>query len=292
MPEPPSFAKNTGTEIMGVKIYTDDILLPNCSSVYVMSGVHTDTKEPGWFAFCKKSGKLEQVGPYETYSQAIKYLNLTKGCKTCELNKSENKEKSINLIDEKVREELEKTLGVKLHSIPEELRFFVEYRSYFDINFDAIFKSRFFVMLPDDFRAVLDILPPCTCEKDFTTKVCALAGLLDRINENEIRKLIGDKEKQNLSGSINILEQILKENYPKYSGYLISNLKSLMNLRNKMYPTHALSAQILVALQNFGITNYPLDDWEDGWLKILGLCSKSMDGLVKLLQASPKSKKP
>ena len=250
MPKPPASSIDTGKYLGDVRIYTDE-LLPNCSLGFVMSGVHEETKEPAWFGFCKKTGKIQKVGPYETFPQAVKYLNLTKGCLKCTFNKGDKTENRRSVIDEKVREELERTIGVELHSVPEPLRIFVESRGFFDINFDNKFGTRFFTSIPDDNRAIIDMMPPCKSEADFTRKVQALAGMIDRINEKEIRALIKNAEKQKLPGSINLLEQILKENYPSYKPYLISNLRSLMNLRSKLYPTHALTSSILGCLSNF-----------------------------------------
>jgi hypothetical protein len=74
---------------------------------------------------------------------------------------------------------------------------------------------------------------------------------MDRINEKEIRTLIKDKNKrENLTGSINLIEQILKEHGIDYPRRVFSNLRNLMNLRNKLYPAHATSSQVLVILRN------------------------------------------
>lgn len=94
-----------------------------------------------------------------------------------------------------------------------------------------------------------------------------------------------NKKKQNLQGSINILEQILKENIPNYPKSVIFNLRNLISLRSKMFPTHATSAEILIVLRNLGIDKYPLDDWEQGWRKIFTLCTNSLVPLVESLQS-------
>jgi hypothetical protein len=76
----------------------------------------------------------------------------------------------------------------------------------------------------------------------------------------------------------------LKENFPKYPRYIISNLRNLLSLRSKMYPAHATASEIIIMLNNFGIGKYPLDDWEEGVSKILKLCSNSLSTLLTLVQ--------
>lgn len=281
----PKSVKDTGIYIHGARVYTDD-LIPNCSRCFVLSGPHVKTREIGWFVFCRKSGNLEKVGPYETYHKALRVLTLTKGCDSCELNKAKDKTSYFPLLDEKVKQEMRALYGEEqtLSIVMKPLQYFVESRNFLDVNFEARFGMRFFRSLPDDAVAAVDLIKPCQNVKDFAFKIQALAGMIDRINESDVKKLIKNKEKQNLSGSINILEQILKENFPNYHPHIISNLRNLMSLRNKMYPAHATACEILVVLRNFGIDRYPLDNWEDGWKKILSLCSKSLADLVKTLQ--------
>lgn len=282
----PDSAKDTGRYVLGLKVFTDETI-PNCNRCFVMAGIHSRTKERGWFAFCRRSGKLERVGPYETFHKALRTLTLTKGCDSCEFNRDPNKALYLPLLDEKVREEMVKIFGENhiLSVIMRPLRFFVESRNYLDIIFKNKFGVRLFRPLTDDSVASVDLIKPCQNAKEFAVKIQVLAGLIDRINEKKIRNLIQDKKKQQqLKGSVNLLEQIVKENFPKYPRHIISNLRNLMSLRSKIYPTHANSSEILVILRNFGIDKYPMEDWEEGWRKILTICSNSLGDFVKLLQ--------
>jgi len=283
----PKSAKNTGQIVLGAKVFTDK-LVPNCNRCFVMTGTHYKMKEMGWFAFCKKSGKLEMIGPYETFHKVLRTLTLTKGCDTCEFNGDESKASYLPLLDEKIEEEMREIFGENhiLSIITGPVQSFVEWRKYLDIYFKKRFGIRLFKSLPDDCVAIVDSIKPCQEDRDFSMKIQALAGIIDRINENEIRELIKEKEKQQLEGSINILEQILKEKIPNYPQHAVSNLRNLMSLRSKMYPAHATSSELLVVLQNFGIDKYPLEDWQKGWIKILSLCSNSLRDLVKTLQNS------
>jgi len=279
----PKDAKDTEKKIFGLHTLTSE-LVPNCNRCFAISGAHVKTKERGWFAFCKKSGKLDKIGPYVTFIGALKALALTKGCDSCEFNKYEAKSSFLSTLNEKIEEEMRENFDGNIYSmLTGPVQAFVRNRKYFDINFKNRFKTGFFKPLLDDCLATVDSIKPCENEEQFSMKVQALAGMIDRIEESDVRKLIKTKEKQQISGSITILEQILKENAPNYPRHAVQNLRNLMSLRNKMYPTHATSYEILVILQNFGIARYPLEDWGKGWKKILTLCSNSLGELVSVL---------
>jgi len=282
----PKTTKDTGTSILGLRTYTDE-LIPNCNRCFVIGGHHGKTKEIGYFAFCKKSGKLERVGPYKSYFEALKALTLTKGCDSCSYNKLEAKDEYLPLLDEKFREEMQNLYGKGdgLIIAMSPVQSFVEYRKYLDVNFEARFGIKLFNPLTDDSVAVVDLIKPCNDQKSFAFKIEALAGIIDRINGTELKDKIQKKEKERLQGSINILQQFLAENFPNYPRHIISNLRNLLSLRSKMYPAHATSAEILVILRNFGIDKYPLDDWEKGFNKIMHLCTNTLADFVTLVQS-------
>lgn len=251
-----------------------------------MSGHHEKTKEMGFYAFCKRSRKLEHVGPYKSYHEALKSLVLTKGCDACIANKSELKEAYLPVLDEQIKNEIESLYGIGQTPsiIMSPLQDFVESRNYLNTNFKSRFGINLFLSLTDDAVAIKDLAKPCVIQTDFALKIQALAGLIDRINEKELKEKIKDTEKEKLKGSINVLEQFLKENFPNYPRHIIFNFRSLLTLRSKIYPTHATGSEIIVVLGNFGLSKYPMNDWEEGVSKILGLCSKSLYSLLTLMQ--------
>jgi hypothetical protein len=214
-------------------------------------------------------------------------ITLTKGCDSCSYNKLEEKGAYLPLLDEKFKEEMRSIYGKdnELTVVMSPVQSFVEYRKYLDVNFEARFGIKLFKPLIDDSVAVVDLIRPCNDQKAFVFKIQALAGIIDRINGAELKDKIQKKEKERLKGSINILKQFLSENFPKYPRHIISNLRSLLSLRSKMYPIHVTSTEIIVVLRNFGIDKYPLDDWEKGFSKIIQLCAKSLADFVTLVQS-------
>jgi hypothetical protein len=285
----PSSVVDTGKNLFGMRTFTD-ALIPNCSHCYVMSGHHEKTKEIGFYAFCIRSRKLEHVGPYKSYHEALKSLVLTKGCDVCSINKSELKEAYLPVLDEQIKVEIESLYGIGQTPaiIMSPLQDFTESRNYLNTNFKSRFGINLFLSLTDDAVAIKDLAKPCVNQADFALKIQALAGLIDRINGKELKEKIKEEKKQNLKGSITILEQFLKENYPNYPKYIISNLRNLLSLRSKIYPTHATDSEIIMILGNLGIGKYPLNNWEEGVSKILHLCSKSLSSLLILLQNEEK----
>ena len=192
--EMPNTDKDTGTSILGMRKYIDE-LIPNCGRCIVIGSSHEKTKERGYFAFCKKSGKLERIGPYKSYFEALR--TLTKGCDSCIFNKLEAKNEYLPLLNEKFKEEMQELYGKEdaLTIAMSPVQSFVEYRKHLDVNFEARFGMKLFNPLTDDSVAVVDLIKPCNDPKTFALKIEALAGIIDRINGKELKDKIQKKEK-------------------------------------------------------------------------------------------------
>jgi hypothetical protein len=281
---------DTGKKLQGVKLGISEII-PLCRRNFLMRGVHKQTGQPGWFAFCKKSGELEHVGPYKTAYEAMEILVLTKGCDNCQYNIDERRGKHLEIIKEIETEINEKFKDTHIFQILKgPAQEFVKNRVFVDINFKRAFGTRFFRSLPDDSIASLDIITPATDLHSFSVKIQALAGLIDRIHTKEVRGIIKTKKRDKFTGSISILEKILEENAPSYPRHIISNFRNLQSLRSKLYPTHSTASKIILILENFGISKYPPDDWEEAYVQILRLCNSSMKSLIEVLNEIGKNK--
>ena len=268
---------------MGMHVHTD-VMQPNCFRCFVLGGHHASTGEPAFNAFCKRTAKLARVGPYKSYYEALKYLVLTKGCDSCEYNKSPLKQAYLSVLDENIREEIEELYGIQKGEpviTINPVHRFAEYRNFIDVNFKDRFGIKLFDTSPDDLVAGCDLIRPCNCQTDFVLKIQALAGMIERLNVKELKGLINKKDIND--GSINALEQFLKEICVDVPRYIVGNLRALILIRNKIYPTHRTATELLVVLRNLGIDKYPLEDWQSGYNKILDLVANSMVGLNGLI---------
>jgi len=280
----PKDSVDTGKSIAGVRIQTSEIV-PLCYHSFIMRGIHGKTGKPGWFAFCKRFGKLEKLGPYRSAYQAVEMQVLTKGCDTCVLNVDERKGEHLNYIAE-IEEEIKETFKDTkiLQSLKGPLSDFVYYRVYVNQQFRSLYKTDFFNPAIDDAPAIIYCAKPAITQNDFTIKICAVAGIFDRIHTTKVKEILKPESRTNLNGSINILETVLKEKVSNPPRQIIGNLRNLIKLRNKMYPVHSSDKEVLLIFQNFGLGKYPPRDWEKAFLKILRLCTHSMQSLVEILQ--------
>jgi hypothetical protein len=125
----------------------------------------------------QKSGELELVGPYKSFHEALKVLVSTRGCDTCNYNKSQLKAAYLPVLNENVKEEISALYGIgEIPSvIMSPLQHFVESRNYLDSNFKACFGIKLFLPLTDDLVAGFDLAKPCTDQSDFALKIQARA---------------------------------------------------------------------------------------------------------------------
>jgi hypothetical protein len=159
----------------------------------------------------------------------------------------------------------------------------VENRATVDLYFRARFKRKIFEATVDDGRAVLDMSMPCTNERDFVSKMQALAGFVTRFND-KVKDLITDQRvRARTRGSINILETILNEKFRTYDPEIISSLRKINTLRSQMYPTHTTTPEAIQIFEQIGY-QYPPNNWNQVWEALLRLCNRSLRKLVDLLR--------
>ena len=165
---------DTRTELFGCRAYIDE-LIPNCKRCIVIGSSHKKTQERGFFAFCKRSGKLERVGPYKSYHEALKVLVQTKGCDSCNFNVSKLKEAYIPILDEQFKLEMEALYGTEqsFSVVLNPVCNFFELRKFLDLNFEVRFGFKLFLPLTDDGVAFADLAKPCSTPQMFALKIQA-----------------------------------------------------------------------------------------------------------------------
>jgi len=169
-----------------------------------------------------------------------------------------------------------------LQLLRDPVRSIVENRAIIDTQFKSRFGKRFFKATTDDGRVVVDISSPCEDERDFIYKVQALSGLITRARA-DAKELIRDlKIREEIQGSINILEAILREKYGDFDPEIISGLRKINRLRSRSYPTHTLEPEVILILEEMGFT-YPPSDWNKAWRAVLEIASRSFEKLRDLL---------
>jgi hypothetical protein len=158
-----------------------------------------------------------------------------------------------------------------------------ENRATIDTQFKSKFGRRLFRATVDDGRVFVDLSTPCENERDFVYKIQVLAGLITRLQDDAKELIRNSTIRERVKGPINVLEEILKDRFGDYDPEIISNLRMINKLRNKLYPTHTFETEAIEILEEMGFT-YPPSDWNETWKVILASCSRSYEGLRDLLR--------
>jgi hypothetical protein len=101
---------------------------------------------------------------------------------------------------------------------------------------------------------------------NYTDFVASVALLIDRICHKEIGGLVGLDN--NLSGSIDIIESILKYNKIGYKPNIITTLRIIRGVRIKTFPMHDTGSEEVVQLKKLGI-RFPIENSREAAYTIL-----------------------
>jgi hypothetical protein len=153
----------------------------------------------------------------------------------------------------------------------------VETRRYINQVFEHKFNTKLF---KENEKAICDIRKLCSNEEEFNNRIMALALLIDQIEVDELKKKVKGTYG---TGSINLLETFLKENFPNYDKRIIQNLRQIYTLRSKKYPVHLDDKKFIEAMKYFGITTFP-PDWEELWERVLRGYLESLQKLLELIK--------
>jgi proteasome beta subunit len=150
-------------------------------------------------------------------------------------------------------------------------------------NINDLCKKKFgFKLFHPNEIAIFQIMKPCRNEEEFTHNIAALALLVDQLNVEEMKKVVGGKE-----GSVNILEAFLAKNLKEFPTEIISNFRDIITLRSKKFPIHVTDPKFVeVVIRICG--KYP-PAWTTLWLEALSMYKKSIDKLLECLQKESSS---
>jgi len=194
----------------------------------------------------------------------------------------------LALIDKKgVRQVSDKEVGEILESVTE-LAFgieteiqkivheIVEKRRWINTAFNEKFG---FELFEQNEFAISEIQKRCRNETDFTSRISALALLIDGIRGSDLNKQISTHP----TGSINILEMFLKEKYRDFNMDLIVNLRDMMTLRSKKMPIHEDNPKMIGVMLKW--ENKIPPNWASLWKQALMRYKESLLELEKLLSS-------
>lgn len=139
--------------------------------------------------------------------------------------------------------------------------------------------SRFgFELLNQDEKSLEQVSKDCYDNDDLVVNLAAIGTLIDGMN------VMGMKLKLKVipqDGSINTLEEFLKEHIPEYEREIVTNLRTVMKIRNQ-WPIHKSSAQGVRLIIQVNET-YPVDDFEEFWSRLFNLYTESLRGFESTL---------
>ena len=130
-------------------------------------------------------------------------------------------------------------------------------------------------------RALFDLTKSCTTIEVFSHRVASLCSLVISIDKNAFSKVPGFSSE---GGSIDRMGDYLRKFYPgAITESIMENLSKYNHLR-RMYPIHSDRAKgVLPAFSYFDI-NYPIDNYQDAWIKLLNSYKDLLSKLLSLFK--------
>ncbi|PGT57943.1 hypothetical protein [Bacillus thuringiensis] len=178
-------------------------------------------------------------------------------------------------LPEKVKQQLQAVLSSQLHKnkIETIVQEIVEVRRGINTHYKAIRVEQVF----ESNEKVIYLLKPCNDESEFNNFILTLAGIIDKDLSKfyDMVELAVDKK-----GSINAFEQYLKDKHGEggFSPNIIQNLRDIMSLRSKKFPTHSDTPGWKKKVNELGF-DFPVSDWKGLSFKCLELYLESLTNI-------------
>ena len=182
------------------------------------------------------------------------------------------KEGGFSLIDQFEIEDIKSRLApLSRTSVEEQIRVvssIVDLRETINNLSDSCFGFKLFY--PNE-KAVFQIMKPCRNADEFTNNISALALLIDQLNVKGMKVTV-DKE-----GSINSLEEFMKQRAGSCPSETTKAFRNVMTMRSKKFPVHMTDPMFVQVV--IDITGKYPPDWTSLYSKTL---SSFQSGLEKL----------
>lgn len=136
-----------------------------------------------------------------------------------------------------------------------------------------------FELLKQDEKSLEQVSKDCYDDDSLFVNLAAIGTLIDGMNVTDIERKVKSHTKE---GSINLLEEFLKEHIPEYEREIITNLRTIMKIRNQ-WPIHKSTAQGVKLMRQVN-DSFPVEDIEEFWSRLFNLYTESLRGLESVLK--------
>lgn len=121
---------------------------------------------------------------------------------------------------------------------------------------------------------IIYLLKPCNDEADFNNLIMVLSGIIDADLMCFKEHVVLPKGK---TGSISAFEEYLNNTLGEggYNQVIIKNLRDILVLRSKKFPTHVDSTDWIKKVKSLGFV-YPINDWQSLGFKCIELYFESI----------------
>ena len=129
-------------------------------------------------------------------------------------------------------------------------------------------------LLNQDEKSLEQVSKGCYENDGLVVNLAAIGTLIDGMNVTGMKLKLKNFPQE---GSINTLEEFLKEYSTEYEREIIANLRIIMKIRNQ-WPIHKSSAEGVKLIIKVNGT-YPVEDFEEFWSRLFDLYTESLRGL-------------
>ncbi len=122
----------------------------------------------------------------------------------------------------------------------------------------------------------------CDNQEEFVYRVASLCTLVTAINTTYIKSIIQTAKND---GPLDVLGKFLRENFPLSQANQVMDTFQSFNRLRRMYPIHTDRANgVMNAHTYFGL-EYPIEEFNFAWLKLLQVYSDSLNILLELIKS-------